>query len=73
MYEAGRFFALTGNTIGSSQIQSLDNSDMKHLYEFLFGKEKVIDISNYQDKPINDLSISEIINRMLLIKSWSTR
>ena len=65
MYEAGRFFALTGNTIGSSRIQSLDNSDMKHLYEFLFGKDKVIDISNYQDKPINDLSISEIINRML--------
>lgn len=66
MYESGRFFALTGNTIGSNEIQSLDKSSMKKLYEFLFGKDKIINISNYHDQPINDLSVAEIINRMLL-------
>lgn len=65
MYESGRFFALTGNTIGPNSIKSLKKNDMKQLYEFLFGKDKVVDISNYQDQPINDLSVSEIINRML--------
>ena len=65
MYESGRFFALTGNTIGSNEIQSLDKSSMKKLYEFLFGKDKIINISNYHDQPINDLSVAEMINRML--------
>lgn len=65
MYESGRFFALTGNTIGPNKIQSLNQSEMKKLYEFLFGKDKIVNISSFQDQPINDLSVSEIINRML--------
>ena len=65
MYESGRFFALTGNTIGPNKIQSLNQTEMKKLYEFLFGKDKVVNISSFQDQPINDLSVSEIINRML--------
>ena len=65
MYQSGRFFALTGNTIGSNKIQSLNHDEMKKLYEFLFGKDKIVNIDDYQEKPINNLSISEIINRML--------
>ena len=65
MYESGRFFALTGNTIGPNKIQSLNQTEMKKLYEFLFGKDKIANISSFQDQPINDLSVSEIINRML--------
>lgn len=65
MYESGRFFALTGNTIGPNKIQSLNQTEMKNLYEFLFGKDKIVNISSFQDQPINDLSVSEIINRML--------
>ena len=65
MYESGRFFALTGNTIGPNKIQSLNQTEMKKLYEFLFGKDKIVNISSFQDQPINDLSVSEIINRML--------
>ena len=65
MYESGRFFALTGNTIGPNKIQSLNQTEMKKLYEFLFGKDKTVNISSFQDQPINDLSVSEIINRML--------
>lgn len=65
MYESGRFFALTGNTIGPNKIQSLNQTEMKKLYEFLFGKDKIVNISSFQDQPINDLSVSEIINHML--------
>lgn len=65
MYQSGRFFALTGNTIGSSKIQSLNHDEMKKLYEFLFGKDKIVNIDDYKEKPINNLSVSEIINRML--------
>lgn len=65
MYESGRFFALTGNTIGPNKIQSLNQTEMKKLYEFLFGKDKIVSISSFQDQPINDLPVSEIINRML--------
>ncbi|NRO73864.1 hypothetical protein IMAU20067_00698 [Lactobacillus helveticus] len=65
MYESGRFFALTGNTIGPNKIQSLNQTEMKKLYEFLFGKDKIVSIYSFQDQPINDLPVSEIINRML--------
>lgn len=41
MYESGRFFALTGNTITPSQIKSLDKPAMTKLYEFMFGKDNV--------------------------------
>lgn len=65
MYQSGRFFALTGNTIGSNKIQSLNHDEMKKLYEFLFGKDKIVNTDDYKEKPINNLSVSEIISRML--------
>lgn len=65
MYESGRFFALTGWTIGQSEVQPLSHAEMQKLYELCFGKDKVVSISSYQDKPINNLSVSEIIKRML--------
>lgn len=65
MYQSGRFFALTGNTIGSNKIQSLNHDEMKKLYEFLFGKDKIVNTDDYKEKPINNLPVSEIISRML--------
>lgn len=63
LYESGRFFALTGNTIGSNQIQSLTENEAKNLYEYLFGKDKVIKL-NYDEPQITSMSVSEIINKM---------
>lgn len=64
MYESGRFFALTGNTIGKPVIKSLDESEMSTLYEFCFGKDKVTPLhpENDSDETI-DLSVTEIIKR----------
>lgn len=64
MYESGRFFALTGNTIGKPVIKSLDESEMSTLYEFCFGKDKVTPLhpKNDNDETI-DLSVTEIIKR----------
>ncbi|MDH5099773.1 phage/plasmid primase, P4 family [Lactobacillus kefiranofaciens] len=64
MYESGRFFALTGNTIGKPKIESLDKSEMTTLYEFCFGKDKVTPLhpENIDDEVI-DLPIPEIIKR----------
>lgn len=64
MYETGRFFALTGNCISTDKVQSLNKDEMKKLYTFAFGEDKVIPISNQIDEePQVDLSISEIINK----------
>lgn len=65
MYESGRFFALTGNTIGKPVVKSLNHKEMQRLYEFAFGKDKVVAIHDNQDKRLNNLSVSEIIDRML--------
>ncbi|MBD5429329.1 phage/plasmid primase, P4 family [Lactobacillus sp.] len=64
MYEKGRFFALTGNTIQEKpEIISLNETENKELYEFCFGKDKVIPINPSVDlKPI-DLSVPEIIKK----------
>lgn len=64
LYESGRFFALTGNTIGNNQIQSLNESELKKLYEFLFGKDKVIELNPNPPVEINDMTISEILTKM---------
>jgi putative DNA primase/helicase len=64
MYESGRFFALTGDVIGEPTIQSLNESEMKVIYERIFGKDKIINVTDPAEKPINNLSISEIINQM---------
>lgn len=63
MYEKGRFFALTGNTIGKTDIQSLNQSEMKRLYEYLFGKDKIIPFSPSNELQSFDLSVPEIIKR----------
>lgn len=65
MYQTGRFFALTGNTIIlDPEIQSLSKDQMKKLYEFLFGKDKVIQLHPSADNitPV-DLSVTEIIKK----------
>lgn len=65
MYQTGRFFALTGNTIiPDPEIQSLSKDQMKKLYEFLFGKDKVIQLHPSTDNitPV-DLSVTEIIKK----------
>lgn len=65
MYESGRFFALTGDTLKPHpQIKSLNTAEMKKLYEYIFGKDKVVALHpenvNFQSV---DLSIPEIINK----------
>lgn len=65
MYQTGRFFALTGNSIiPNSKIQSLSETEMKTLYEFLFGKDKVIQMHPEIDNitPV-DLSVTDIIKK----------
>lgn len=64
MYESGRFFALTGKTIGSGDIQRLSTNEMTHLYRRIFGKDKIVNVTSAQEKPINNLSISEIVQHM---------
>lgn len=65
MYESGRFFALTANTIQSTPtIESLSQDEMKKLFKFIFGEDKVIPITKNASpiKPV-DLSIREIIEK----------
>lgn len=65
MYESGRFFALTGDTINPyPMVQSLDQKEMKNIYEYFFGKDKVVTLhpENVNFKPV-DLPIPEIIKR----------
>ncbi len=65
MYQTGRFFALTGNAMEENMsVKSLNENEMKTLYEYLFGKDKVISLHSETDNitPV-DLSIPEIIKR----------
>ena len=65
MYQTGRFFALTGNNIiPDPTIKSMSDDEMKTLYEFLFGKDNVIQLHSESDNitPV-DLSVVEIIKR----------
>lgn len=66
MYQQGRFFALTGNIIGNSQIKSLNEQEMDKLYDYIFGpdKAKIITLPNSEsDIESIDLSIPDIIKR----------
>ena len=65
MYESGRFFALTGNTITPGQVKSLDKPAMTKLYEFMFGKDNIQQLHpvTQQDSPAIDLDIHEILDR----------
>ena len=42
MYQQGRFFALTGNSIGIPKIVTLSKEKMQALYNFLFGADKSV-------------------------------
>ena len=63
MYQTGRFFALTGNTIGTSTIKNLSDKQMTNLYDYLFGKDKKAPTEIDDDISEIDLSIPEIIKR----------
>ena len=65
MYQTGRFFALTGNNIiPDPTIKSMSDDKMKTLYEFLFGKDNIVQLHSESDNitPV-DLSVAEIIKR----------
>lgn len=65
MYQTGRFFALTGNNIIPDPIiKSMSDDEMKTLYEFLFGKDNIVQLHSESDNitPV-DLSVAEIIKR----------
>ena len=65
MYQTGRFFALTGNNIiPDPTIKSMSDDEMKTLYEFLFGKDNIVQLHSENDNitPV-DLSVAEIIKR----------
>lgn len=62
MYQQGRFFALTGNSIGIPKIATLSKEKMQALYNFLFGADK--SVPNEIEEPeitALDLSIPDII------------
>ena len=65
MYQTGRFFALTGNNIiPDPTIKSMSDDEMKTLYEFLFGKDNVVQLHSESDNITPaDLSVAEIIKR----------
>ena len=64
MYESGRFFALTGKTIGpySDRINTPQPQVMKLIYKHYFGESNVIKLPNQAPIRPNDLSVDEIIN-----------
>lgn len=64
MYQAGRFFALTGNSISPPVVGELNKDEMRSLYDFLFGKDRKVP-STVDDSEISEinLSIPEIIKR----------
>ncbi|WP_281828849.1 phage/plasmid primase, P4 family [Lactobacillus amylolyticus] len=66
IYESGRFFALTGNSMNHEpRISTLNQDEMKKLYVNYLGEDKVVPFNhNFDDQNFqNDLSIPEIIRR----------
>lgn len=67
IYQSGRFFALTGNTLNATpEIKSLDDTAMRRLYDHYFSDPK---LATFPKKtPVittNDLTESEVIDRAL--------
>ena len=64
MYQTGRFFALTGNSISPPIVEELNKSKMQTLYDYLFGKDKKVPttVDESEISEIN-LSVPEIIKR----------
>lgn len=66
MYQDGRFFALTGNMITSNVVSELSGDQMSTLYTRLFGnEEKVVALHPEKETHAIDLSVPEIITKML--------
>lgn len=66
MYQSGRFFALTGNCVNSKpEIKSLNDDEMKALYDHYFASKKVLQFPTQPRTNIttNDLSVREVIER----------
>lgn len=65
MYQSGRFFALTGNTLNAKpEIKSLDDTAMRRLYDHYLHSDKVAEFPKKQPTIVeNTLSIDEIIDR----------
>lgn len=65
MYDSGRFFALTGNSIHTNdEMPTIDGERMEKMHQFYF-KDATKQIINSIKPQLNDLSISEIIRRAL--------
>ena len=69
MYQSGRFFAMTGNRIGSGDVKELNHDEMLKLYEFCFGKDPEPVMREAVAKPINNLSIGDVIRKALSSKT----
>ncbi|MSE20009.1 DNA primase [Lactobacillus parabuchneri] len=71
MYESGRFFALTGKTIGpySDRINTPQPQVMKLIYKHYFGENNVVKLPNQAPIRPNDLSVDEIIKRAELSRT----
>lgn len=65
MYDSGRFFALTGNTIGQYQneVNVVTADVMKLMYHKYFGEDNVVTINNHNPIKPNDLDVDEVIKR----------
>lgn len=65
MYESGRFFALTGHCMNKEPgIKTLNDNEMKKLYEHYLGSDKIKPMPNVPTSDFkNDLSIAEIIEK----------
>lgn len=63
MYQSGRFFALTGATIGQPKVQTLDQDEATKLYQYCFGQDKPQSQAPTQTATGIDLSVSEIISK----------
>lgn len=66
MYESGRFFALTGKTVGASD--HISKADITALYDKYFGVSNVVPMRKTELEPTN-LSEFEIIERAINSKS----
>lgn len=65
MYDSGRFFALTGNTIGQYQkeVNVVTTDVMNLMYHKYFGEDNVVTINNHSPIKPNDLDVDEVIKR----------
>lgn len=65
MYDSGRFFALTGNTIGQYQkeVNVVTTDVMKLMYHKYFGEDNVVTINNHNPIKPNDLDVDEVVKR----------